>query len=441
MMTTTTSQVLKINREKLVACMTCPLCKKLFRDATTVSECLHTFCRKCIYDKIMEDDLDSCPVCNIDLGCVPLEKLRADNNLKDIRLKIFPSKRHNSNAPEAVSSVLLPPRRKERSLSSLVISTPKSHAKFSLTGRRLKPGPRKNPAVQESTFPVEEPVKDVELHQASLSSPQTLSELAQDKGQIPFTVDTSNQQTPDKDTEVEIVPLDGKADLWKPLNSLVEAASKTKSNKSNTRGTVATPVVPDACDNETCPKARVKEGGNASKVHGNENDAIPAPSGSVKPRKYQTRQKRTAVSEGLNVPAQAIVDTNSKCDERFGPTWVNLVASGDQEGYAPLPQIPSSYLRIKDGSLPVSFIQKYIAKKLNLASEAEVEISLQGQPVLSTLQLHNLIDRYVQTASSERIQTSVGNSARDFVMVLSYGRKAQPPQTYFKNAYSHHLQQ
>lgn len=25
-----------------MACMTCPLCNKLFRDATTISECLHT---------------------------------------------------------------------------------------------------------------------------------------------------------------------------------------------------------------------------------------------------------------------------------------------------------------------------------------------------------------------------------------------------------------
>lgn len=36
------SQVVKVQRKKLAACMTCPLCNKLVRDATTVSECLHT---------------------------------------------------------------------------------------------------------------------------------------------------------------------------------------------------------------------------------------------------------------------------------------------------------------------------------------------------------------------------------------------------------------
>ena len=34
-------------------------------------------CRKCIYDKITDEELECCPICNIDLGCVPLEKLRS----------------------------------------------------------------------------------------------------------------------------------------------------------------------------------------------------------------------------------------------------------------------------------------------------------------------------------------------------------------------------
>uniref|UniRef100_A0A7N2LWJ5 E3 ubiquitin protein ligase DRIP2 n=1 Tax=Quercus lobata TaxID=97700 RepID=A0A7N2LWJ5_QUELO len=80
----------------------------------------------------------------------------------------------------------------------------------------------------------------------------------------------------------------------------------------------------------------------------------------------------------------------------------------------------------RDGSLPVSFIKKYLVQKLHLASEAEVEILLRGQPVISTLQLHNLVDLWLQAApSSEGINTSVGSSAKNFVMVLSYCRKAQ----------------
>ncbi|CAN1160234.1 E3 ubiquitin protein ligase DRIP2, partial [Linum perenne] len=32
----------KVERKKLAACMTCPLCHNLFRRPTTISECLHT---------------------------------------------------------------------------------------------------------------------------------------------------------------------------------------------------------------------------------------------------------------------------------------------------------------------------------------------------------------------------------------------------------------
>lgn len=35
-----------------------------------------TVCRKCIYKKLSVEEIESCPVCNIDLGCVPEEKLR-----------------------------------------------------------------------------------------------------------------------------------------------------------------------------------------------------------------------------------------------------------------------------------------------------------------------------------------------------------------------------
>jgi hypothetical protein len=35
-------QVVKVQKERIAACMTCPLCNKLFREATTISECLHT---------------------------------------------------------------------------------------------------------------------------------------------------------------------------------------------------------------------------------------------------------------------------------------------------------------------------------------------------------------------------------------------------------------
>ncbi|KAJ9182212.1 hypothetical protein P3X46_006233 [Hevea brasiliensis] len=433
------SQVVKVQRKKLTACMTCPLCNKLFRDATTVSECLHTFCRKCIYDKICDDDLDSCPVCNIDLGCAPLEKLRADHSLEDLKAKIFASIRDKTKAPavlpsvpEAVPSSPLTGRRKERYLSSLVVNTPKIAAKSTLPRKRLKSIARKSPALRESILAEELLVKKVDAccHE-SLSSPETLSKIAQAKRQnsIP---ESSKQYKTNKDREEDSAePCEGETELWKPLNRVVEAANKSKHSKSDIEEATVQMQLPGPAENEAqVLKSVVKEHGKKSEVNGDENNSSLSPEDSVKTRKLQgIRQQRAVVSKGLNIiPAQTIVDASSKCDGRFSPIWFSLVASDDQEGNAPLPQISPCYLRIKDGNLPVSYIKKYLVQKLGLATEAEVEISLHGQPVLSTLQLHHLVDWWLQMApSSERIQTSVGSSAKEFVMVLSYGRKTQPP--------------
>lgn len=50
-----------------------------------------------------------------------------------------------------------------------------------------------------------------------------------------------------------------------------------------------------------------------------------------------------------------------------------------------------------------------------------------GQSVLPTLQLHNLVDLWFCTAStSKKLPASVGSSAKDFVMALSYCRKTLP---------------
>lgn len=404
-------QVVKVQKERIAACMTCPLCNKLFREATTISECLHTFCRKCIYMKLTDEKLDSCPVCDIKLGCSPHEKLRADHSLQDLRARIFPSKRKKAREPATVSSVPedvpsvpealmavpeavpvqesehsvpLIGRRKERSLSSLVVSTPKISVKSVLTGKRSKSVARK----RESPIPVEEQIKKEDDYYESLSSPETLRKIAQTKRQ---------------EMIVQIKKLDAQEEEAQAL------------------------------------KTSIKEHGDKSKVIGEESNSTSSPSGSVKPRRLQAMRRKR---EGFNIPAQAAVDANSKCDRRFSPIWLSLVASDEEEGIAPLPQISSCYLRVKDGSLPVSHIKKYLVQKLGLVSEAEVEILLLGQPVASTLQLHNLVDWWSQTASaSERIQTTVGSSAKDFVMVLSYGRKVSLQKHLATAAEFHLLQQ
>lgn len=419
------NHVVKVRRETIAACMTCPLCNKLFNEATTISECLHTFCRKCIYDKINDEELEQCPVCNIDLGCVPLEKLRPDHSLQDVRAKVFPLKGTKVKESEDVSSVPLPPKRKERSLSSLVVNTPRVSSQTTLTGRRTKPT-RKASGLRSSSFSIEKSVKKEEesskdRHESS-SSPETSNKFSHNNGQV-------TGETINKETENGAEQWDAKLDLWKPLNYLVEVASRTKAFKSNNQQGSDAKLEAVQVNGSESQVQKIKNKENKRKVNIEDEKISPYPASSdtAKSNKLRRvrRKKESAFGES-GISPQAVVDSNNNKFLKNGPIWFSLVASENQEGDAPLPQIPASYVRIKDGSAPVSFIQKYVMKKLDLSNETEIEIKCMGQPVLPTLRLHNLVELWGDSAAStsDRIPAAIGSSAKDLVMVLAYARKA-----------------
>lgn len=90
-------------------------------------------------------------------------------------------------APEVVTSVPLPARRKERSLSSLVVSTPRVSTQATMTGRRTKPT-RKASGLRSTSFSIEKPIKKeedlLEDRPDSSSSPDTSYKFAQNSGQV-----------------------------------------------------------------------------------------------------------------------------------------------------------------------------------------------------------------------------------------------------------------
>lgn len=90
---------------------------------------------------------------------------RPDHNLQDIRARVFPSKKRNTKALEASSSVRLPAKRKERCLSSLVVSAPKVSMQASLTGKR-KTRTRKVVAIRGCGF----------IHEGSIKKEETNGE-------------------------------------------------------------------------------------------------------------------------------------------------------------------------------------------------------------------------------------------------------------------------
>ncbi|KAL6564436.1 hypothetical protein OROMI_015886 [Orobanche minor] len=419
-------QVVRVKREAVAPCMTCPLCHKLFREATTIIECLHTL--KCIYKKLSDEEMECCPLCNIDLGCVPLEKLRLDHNLQDVRAKVFPYKRIKVKGPEVVSPVTWPAKRKERSLSSLVVSTPRVSTQSGMTGRRSKSTARK--ASRGSSFRIEKPVRredPMDEQPESSSSPERLKNFTQNMRQHYSVGEPSNHHSPDKRREGQSEASEGKVDLWKPLNCLVEAANRTKSLKLSIQGPGRKSEAQHSRDNEgLLDKSKSREHRLKSKVQEEKNYSDHASGEHERPKKMRkVRQKKAQNFGEFKVPPQVVLDAASvKSESKNYPVWFSLVSDEQKGNVRSLPQIAASYLRIKDGSIPVSFIQKYLKMKLNLTSEDEVEIKCLGQPVIPTLSLNSLVDLWLQSTTTEKVSATIGSSAKDFVMVLGYARKA-----------------
>ncbi|XLS90480.1 hypothetical protein HN51_066488 [Arachis hypogaea] len=89
------NHTIMLKKTTILPFLTCKICDEVLEDATAIDDCLHLFCKKCIHYKIIEEKLKHCPVCHLDLGPKPLEKLRQDRNMQSIRNTIFPPRERN----------------------------------------------------------------------------------------------------------------------------------------------------------------------------------------------------------------------------------------------------------------------------------------------------------------------------------------------------------
>ncbi|KAK1794523.1 hypothetical protein P4O66_010771 [Electrophorus voltai] len=79
--------------------ITCYMCKGYLIKPTTVTECLHTFCKSCIVQHF--EDSNECPKCGIQVHETnPLEMLRLDNTLEEIIFKLVPGLREKEQQQE-----------------------------------------------------------------------------------------------------------------------------------------------------------------------------------------------------------------------------------------------------------------------------------------------------------------------------------------------------
>eukprot|EP01112_Ceratiomyxa_fruticulosa_P004178 TRINITY_DN1457_c0_g2_i1.p1 TRINITY_DN1457_c0_g2~~TRINITY_DN1457_c0_g2_i1.p1 ORF type:complete len:375 (-),score=101.38 TRINITY_DN1457_c0_g2_i1:120-1151(-) len=68
--------------------LVCSICMGYFRDPHTIKECLHTFCKVCIFRYLSENS--DCPICGISLSPFPFEYVRFDRTLCSLINNIFP---------------------------------------------------------------------------------------------------------------------------------------------------------------------------------------------------------------------------------------------------------------------------------------------------------------------------------------------------------------
>uniref|UniRef100_A0A453M382 RING-type domain-containing protein n=1 Tax=Aegilops tauschii subsp. strangulata TaxID=200361 RepID=A0A453M382_AEGTS len=398
--------VVMVKRAALVACLTCPLCRRLLRDAATITECLHTFCRKCISKEFIDKEICYCPTCNIDLGCAPEEKLRfvstyisqadvivcflinnlslwfmsinflfrVDHSLQYVRSKIFPSKRRKVVDQEAISPVESPVKRKERSLSSLTVHGPRVSIQKCLTKRRTKASC---------------------LRSLSLGSKDATKKVGG----------------------------------WKPLASHIRVGKSKKSLKSGSEE-----------DNRTGIMSGDPEHGAPS----NEAKASLLKR-LLESKEYPTRKENLVKKTGskkvfpLKGKKKIFKAKQPRKKRRLRALWFYLVAAFDQKGQPPLPQLPTNFLRIKDVELPASFIQKYLVQKLNLSSEAEVELMCAGKKVDPAITLHDITDCYLDKGPNGWVRSSVGSPATGFITTVFYSRPELPtPPTPPPPPESHH---
>merc|ERR1711934_654785 len=79
----------KINICLINEMITCKICSGYLVDATTVTECLHTFCKSCIVKHL--EDSNVCPECEAMIHqSHPLDYIAFDRTMQDLVYKIVP---------------------------------------------------------------------------------------------------------------------------------------------------------------------------------------------------------------------------------------------------------------------------------------------------------------------------------------------------------------
>lgn len=122
---------------------------------------------------------------------------------------------------------------------------------------------------------------------------------------------------------------EGKVDLWKPLNTLVEAANRSKFSKANLQGPSHVKADP-SCSGDadiSTNKTITEENGQRADVQDSKS-GMPTVAGPAKRKRLRppNRNRSTATAESCS--PQDMVN-EARRNWKDGPIWFSLVASED----------------------------------------------------------------------------------------------------------------
>ncbi|CAJ1976425.1 unnamed protein product [Sphenostylis stenocarpa] len=355
-----------------------------------LSSALSSLHLKCIEKKLIDENLNHCPVCSSDLGCSPLEKLRSDTRFQELRDKIFPVKEPKDEAPSAKLKV----KGKRNFVSSLKPNREIAKGGFRkfLIAEEPHLSPPKPDKVEDATEDENQSEDEFEEEDDTVGSARRAKAAARIKfirsAQPPSGDIIGEEKIDDDQPPIETssgtlkirIPMKNsskskaesrneKTDMFEPLNSLVEGGRKRKSRSKSTMQENGAPSVLVPSDDDDLHVHMVHK--KRRRSAGYQNESTPSNSDSVK-HVVNTQEKTPKIPEDLNFPAQSEIGSDSiESNKEFGPIWFRLVAAEENKGSEQLPQLSSGYLRVKDVSVTVSYIKKYLVKKLGLASETE----------------------------------------------------------------------
>lgn len=81
--------------------LTCSLCEGFLRDAYTISECLHSFCKSCLFCEYAKG-CTKCPECSVNLGPDPYPVTIYDRTLQELVDSILPQLKANDEKEERI---------------------------------------------------------------------------------------------------------------------------------------------------------------------------------------------------------------------------------------------------------------------------------------------------------------------------------------------------